>query len=157
MPRGHAPAKGRRFLGAELTGGKLLMGHSCSAASSAAKCSPATSRWSACCCRPRSAPCLPTSALAIDRRIAVNLNYTVSADVMNECIAQCGIRHVLTSPRLLERFPLKIDAEIVHLEDLRRKITRADKLIAAAQAWLLPAAVLERWLGLTRRSTWTIC
>ena len=93
---------------------------------------------------------LANTALGIDRRIAVNLNYTVSADVMNQCIAQCGIRHVLTSPRLLERFPLKIDAEVVFLEDLRKKITRADKLIAAAQAWLLPAAVLERWLGLTR-------
>ena len=43
---------------------------------------------------------LANTALAIDRRVAVNLNYTVSADVMNQCIAQCGIRHVLTSPRL---------------------------------------------------------
>ncbi len=50
----------------------------------------------------------------------------------------------------MERFPLKIDAEVVHLEDLREKITWADKLIAALQTWLLPAAVLERWLGLTR-------
>ena len=69
---------------------------------------------------------------------------------MNQCIAQCGIRHVLTSPRLLERFPLKIDADVIHLEDLREKITWADKAIAAAQTWLLPAAVLERCLGLTR-------
>ena len=93
---------------------------------------------------------LANVALTIDRRIAVNLNYTVSSEVMNQCIAQCGIRRVLTSPRLLERFPLKIDAEVVHLEDLKRKITLADKLIAAAQAWLLPAAVLERWLGLRK-------
>ncbi len=93
---------------------------------------------------------LANAALTIDRRIAVNLNYTVSADVMNQCIAQCGIRHVLSSPRLLERFPLKIDAEAVHLEDLRAKITWADKLVAALQTWLLPAVVLERWLGLTR-------
>ena len=75
---------------------------------------------------------LANAALTIDRRVAVNLNYTVSAEVMNQCIAQCGIRHVLTSPRLLERFPLKIDAEVVYLEDLREKITWADKLIAAA-------------------------
>ena len=50
----------------------------------------------------------------------------------------------------MERFPLKIDAEVVHLEDLRAKITWADKLVAALQTWLLPAVVLERWLGLTR-------
>ena len=80
---------------------------------------------------------LANTALAIDRRVAVNLNYTVSADVMNECIAQCGIRHVLTSPRLLERFPLKIDAKIVFLEDLQKKITlsrQADRRRASLAA-----------------------
>jgi acyl-[acyl-carrier-protein]-phospholipid O-acyltransferase/long-chain-fatty-acid--[acyl-carrier-protein] ligase len=93
---------------------------------------------------------LCNTALTIDHRIAVNLNYTVSSGVMNQCIAQCGITHVLTSPRVMERFPLKIDAQLVYLEDLKKKITLADKLIAAAQAWTLPVAVLERWLGLTR-------
>ena len=97
---------------------------------------------------PSAGSVLANMALTIDRRIAVNLNYTVSAEVMNDCIAQCGIRHVLTSPRVLERFPLKIDANLVYVEDLRRKVTLADKLIAAAQAWLLPSAVLERRLGL---------
>jgi acyl-[acyl-carrier-protein]-phospholipid O-acyltransferase/long-chain-fatty-acid--[acyl-carrier-protein] ligase len=92
---------------------------------------------------------LANAALAIDRRIAVNLNYTLSADVLAGCIAQCGIRHVLTSPRLLERFPLKFDAQPVYVEDLRDRLTWRDKLAAAAQAWLLPAAVLERRLRLT--------
>jgi acyl-[acyl-carrier-protein]-phospholipid O-acyltransferase/long-chain-fatty-acid--[acyl-carrier-protein] ligase len=93
---------------------------------------------------------LANAALAIDRRIAVNLNYTLPADVLNACIGQCGIRHVLTSPRLAERFPLRLDAETVHVEDLRDRLTWRDKLAAAAQAWLLPAAILERRLGLTR-------
>ena len=30
------------------------------------------------------------AALALDRRIAVNLNYTVSADVLNDCVADNG-------------------------------------------------------------------
>jgi acyl-[acyl-carrier-protein]-phospholipid O-acyltransferase/long-chain-fatty-acid--[acyl-carrier-protein] ligase len=47
------------------------------------------------------------AALAVDRRIAVNLNYTVNSEVMNSCVKQCGIRHVLTSRRMLERFDLK--------------------------------------------------
>ena len=93
---------------------------------------------------------LVNAALAIDRRIAVNLNYTLPADVLNACIAQCGIRHVLTSPRLAERFPLRLDAATVHVEDLRDRLTWRDKLAAAAQAWLLPAAVLERRLRLTQ-------
>ena len=90
------------------------------------------------------------AALAIDRRIAVNLNYTVSADVMNACIAQCGIRHVLTSRRVLERFDFKLDAHVVFLEDFKDRATLTDKLVAAAAAWLAPVSFLERWLGLTR-------
>lgn len=90
------------------------------------------------------------AALAIDRRVAVNLNYTVSSEVMNLSIARCGIRRVLTSRRVLERFPLKIEAELVFVEDLRDRLSRWDKLVAASQAWLWPAALLERHLGLHR-------
>ena len=90
------------------------------------------------------------AAVSLDGRIAVNLNYTVSSDVINACISQCRIRHVLTSRRAMEKLDLKIDAELVYLEDFKEKVTLADKLAAAAQTWLLPAAALERWLRLTR-------
>ena len=91
---------------------------------------------------------LSNATLTLDRRIAVNLNYTLNSEVLNTSIAQCGIRHVLTSKRLLERFPLKLEAELVYVEDLKRQVTWADKLAATATAWLLPVAWLERLLGL---------
>ena len=81
------------------------------------------------------------AALALDRRVAVNLNYTVSSEVMNDCLAQCGIRHVLTSRRVMERFNLKLNAELIYLEDLLGKVTLGDKLRAAAAAWLAPVGV----------------
>lgn len=90
------------------------------------------------------------AALAIDCRVAVNLNYTASSDVMNDCIGQCGIRHVLTSRRAMDRFNLKLSAEVVYLEDCVRQITRTDKLVAAAAAWFEPVSCLERRLGLNR-------
>lgn len=93
---------------------------------------------------------LANAALSIDGRVAVNLNYTVSSEVMNQCIARAGIRHVLTSRRVLERFPLDIHAELVYLEELKNKVRLSDKLAAAAQTWLWPVPLLERWLGLTR-------
>ena len=37
------------------------------------------------------------AALPLCCRVPVNLNYTLSADVLNHCIAEAGIRHVLTS------------------------------------------------------------
>jgi acyl-[acyl-carrier-protein]-phospholipid O-acyltransferase / long-chain-fatty-acid--[acyl-carrier-protein] ligase len=96
---------------------------------------------------------LANAALTLDRRVAVNLNYTMSAEVLNDCVRQCGIRHVLTSRRVMEKLrengPFEIEAELVFIEDLPKKVVLSDKLVAAAQTWLLPAAVLERHLKLT--------
>ncbi|HPU05571.1 MAG TPA: acyl-[ACP]--phospholipid O-acyltransferase [Thermogutta sp.] len=90
------------------------------------------------------------AALALDRRIAVNLNYTLSEDLINYCIRSAGVKHVLTSRRMLERFPFKLEATVVFLEDIYSQLELADKLISAFQAYLLPAWVLERLLGLHR-------
>ncbi len=99
---------------------------------------------------PSVAGLVANAAVTLDRRIAVNLNYTLPSDVLNDSLAQCGIRHVLTSRKFMERFAFDVHAELVYLEDLRDRLTLADKLVAGLQTWLLPAWVLERWLGLTR-------
>lgn len=91
---------------------------------------------------------IANAALALDRRVSVNLNYTVSNDVMNACIKLAGIRHVLTTRKFLERFEFKLDAEIVFLEDLRDKVGLADKLVTGLQTYVLPAAAVEASLGL---------
>jgi acyl-[acyl-carrier-protein]-phospholipid O-acyltransferase / long-chain-fatty-acid--[acyl-carrier-protein] ligase len=97
---------------------------------------------------PSVAALVANAALGVDRRVTVNLNYTMPSDVLNDCIAQCGLRHVLTSRRVLERFNLNLNAELVYLEDFRDKVRWADKLLAAAQTWLCPVTLLERRLGL---------
>lgn len=91
---------------------------------------------------------LANAALSLMRCISVNLNYTVSASVMDSCIRQCGIRHVLTSRKFMERVKLQINAELVYLEDFKEQVTLADKLTAAVQARLMPISLLERRLGL---------
>ncbi len=87
-------------------------------------------------------------AVALDRRVAVNLNYTVTTEVINTCIAQAGIKHVLTSRKFMEKVKLEPDAEMVYLEDFRNKPTMGDKLNCALGAYLVPAGLLERILGL---------
>ena len=68
-------------------------------------------------------------ALAADRRISANLNYTVTSDVMNHCIRDVGVKHVLTSDRFMEKLDIKLDAEIVSLDELKKKVSTADKVI----------------------------
>jgi len=87
-------------------------------------------------------------AVTLDRRVPVNLNYTVTSEVINACIGQAGIKHVLTSRRFMEKVKLEPDAEIVYLEDFRNKPTLGDKLNCALGAYLVPAGLLERILGL---------
>src|SRR5690242_2002319 len=62
-------------------------------------------------------------ALALDRRVAVNLNYTLGVELLEGCLAQAGIAHVLTSRRVVERFPLPPGARPVFLEDLASAAT----------------------------------
>lgn len=95
---------------------------------------------------------LANAALAVCGRVAVNLNYTVSADVMNACLRQARIRHVLTSRKVMEKLGLDLEADVVYLEDFKSKVTTLDKLAAAVQGYLLPVGVLEWWLGLRRPS-----
>lgn len=96
---------------------------------------------------PSAAAVVANIAVPLCGRIPVNLNYTVSSDVMNSCIRQCDIRHVLTSRRVMEKFDLKINAELIYLEDFREKVTTLDKLAAATMTYAWPRAALERWFG----------
>jgi acyl-[acyl-carrier-protein]-phospholipid O-acyltransferase/long-chain-fatty-acid--[acyl-carrier-protein] ligase len=88
-------------------------------------------------------------ALSLDRRVAVNLNYTVSSEVMNECIRQAGITSVLTSRKVMEKMDFDLNAEVVYLDDLREKVTTGDKISSALAAYVYPTSVLAGQLGLS--------
>ena len=91
-------------------------------------------------------------AVALSRRVAVNLNYTMTDETVNFCIKECGVTHVLTSRRFIEKKPMSLDAELIYLEDLKEQITTADKLLSVLRATVVPIGVLERRLGLLRIS-----
>lgn len=87
-------------------------------------------------------------ALAADQRVSANLNYTASSEVMNHCIRSTGVKHVLTSDRFMEKLDVKLDAEIVSLDEIKNKVSAADKIIALTQATIVPGWLLDRILGL---------
>ncbi|MDA1214685.1 MAG: MFS transporter, partial [Planctomycetota bacterium] len=87
-------------------------------------------------------------ALALMRKVAVNLNYTLTDEVNNHCIQNAGITQVLTSRRFLEKKPMNVEGELVFLEDLRDKVTLWDKVICLLYAFLLPTFVLKKMLKL---------
>jgi acyl-[acyl-carrier-protein]-phospholipid O-acyltransferase / long-chain-fatty-acid--[acyl-carrier-protein] ligase len=87
-------------------------------------------------------------SLALDKRVAVNLNYTLSGDLINYCIKKAGIKHVLTSRKVMEKFDFELDCEMVYLDDLKDKVQTTDKIISALQSYLLPTKILSRILKL---------
>jgi acyl-[acyl-carrier-protein]-phospholipid O-acyltransferase / long-chain-fatty-acid--[acyl-carrier-protein] ligase len=80
-------------------------------------------------------------------RIAVNLNYTLSNKDVNYCIREAGIKHVITSRLFLEKRPFDLDCDVIYAEDLRPRVTGLMKTIAAIAAFVVPAFILERILG----------
>jgi acyl-[acyl-carrier-protein]-phospholipid O-acyltransferase/long-chain-fatty-acid--[acyl-carrier-protein] ligase len=104
---------------------------------------------------PSAGGCVANMALALAGKAAINLNYTLSDDVVNYCIKKAGIKHVLTSKKFLEKKPFAIEgAELVYLEDLKEQITSWDKGVSAALAYACPAGHLDGgvYLGLDWRS-----
>jgi acyl-[acyl-carrier-protein]-phospholipid O-acyltransferase / long-chain-fatty-acid--[acyl-carrier-protein] ligase len=86
--------------------------------------------------------------LMLDGRVGVNLNYSLTSEVINTCIRTAGIRHVLTSRKVMERFGFQLDAEVVFLDDLRERVTTGMKLKAAALGMAAPVGTLLGKLGL---------
>ncbi len=94
--------------------------------------------------------CLANLAVALAKRVSVNLNYTLTDDGINFCIREAGLKHVITSRKFLEKKPIDIQgAEVLYLEDFKDQVGLVDKIFAAACTYALPAVIVERLLGLT--------
>ncbi len=95
---------------------------------------------------------LVNAALSFDNRVPVNLNYTLTNEVLNYCTKKVGVKKILASAQLLKKLPkLQIDAEMLILEDLAKKeIRKSDKLYGAFLA-SLPTWILERMLGIAKQ------
>ncbi|HWE37934.1 MAG TPA: AMP-binding protein [Isosphaeraceae bacterium] len=85
-------------------------------------------------------------ALVLRGKVPVNLNYTAGQAAIDSAVAQCGIRHVVTARKVLERFPVTFRADVLHLEDVPPMVKAADKLWAAAVSGLVPIAALGAFL-----------
>ncbi|MCD6034148.1 MAG: 1-acyl-sn-glycerol-3-phosphate acyltransferase, partial [Thermomicrobiales bacterium] len=97
---------------------------------------------------PTVAAAVTNLALALDRRVAVNLNYSLSEKLIRFSLQDAGLRHVITSRRFLARMPIDLGGvEVILLEDLATGASAIDKAIAALLSFL-PLPLLERVLGI---------
>jgi acyl-[acyl-carrier-protein]-phospholipid O-acyltransferase / long-chain-fatty-acid--[acyl-carrier-protein] ligase len=81
-------------------------------------------------------------AVTLWGKIPVNLNYSASQSLVDASVDQCGITHVLTSAKVLDRFKITPKGSLILLEDIPRQVRLADKLWAAAVAKLMPKSAM---------------
>ena len=94
---------------------------------------------------------LTNYALMMLGRIAVNLNYTASSEVIASCANQCSVDVVITSKAFVERFPkLDIPGRTVFLEDALQLPRFIEKAVSLLVAWLLPQGLLRKAIGTER-------
>lgn len=100
---------------------------------------------------PAAAGCaIANLAVTLAGRTSVNLNFTTTESDMRHCVKEAGVRHVLTSRKFLEKKPVDLGVEFVFMEDLKDKVTNFDRVVSGIAAYVTPAVVLERMIGLTR-------
>ena len=81
-------------------------------------------------------------AVSLWGKVPVNLNYSASQALVDASIDQCGITHVLTSAKVLDRFKITPKGRLILLEEIPQQVRLADKIWAAAVAKLVPTGAL---------------
>lgn len=136
--------------GTELTGGRLLIGSLAFRKLLVSKVLKPECQYVGLLVPPSVGGVLANTALSLANKVTVNLNYTLTEDLVNFCIREAGIKQVITSRAFMEKRPMKLDAELVYLEDLKKQITGVDRVLSFALAKLMPAGMLAKILSLDR-------
>ncbi len=85
-------------------------------------------------------------------KVPINLNYTASDDVLAACARQCDLRNVITSKAFLDKVKVKVPGRPVLFEEAAANPRLSEKLTALVMAWVFPAALLQKSLGLSNPS-----
>ena len=88
------------------------------------------------------------AALSLAGRVPVNLNYSASQDVINACVKAAGLKHVLTTDKVLDKLGIELDCDAMRLDALRDKVRLTDKIAGFVSAYAMPLPMLESRLGL---------
>jgi acyl-[acyl-carrier-protein]-phospholipid O-acyltransferase/long-chain-fatty-acid--[acyl-carrier-protein] ligase len=91
---------------------------------------------------PGAAAVVANLAVSMLGKVAVNLNYSASKSVIDSSVSQCNIKHVITSPKILDKIGYQPEGELIFLEDLAKTVTLVDKIWAAAAAKFAPLGLL---------------
>jgi len=85
---------------------------------------------------------LTNIAILLAGKVPVNLNFTAGRDAMESALAECGIKTIITSRIFLSRANLEKREGMVFVEDIRKEISRFEKVSTFLRALVLPSGCL---------------
>lgn len=91
---------------------------------------------------PSAGAALVNIALTLLGKIPVNLNYTSSQVTFNLYLSQCEFDFIITSRRIIERFPFDSTARFIQLERIRQEASMFLKAVSWTEADLVPEHLL---------------
>ncbi len=116
---------------------------------------------------PSAGGALVNLAALIAGKVPVNINYTMSVELVAQILRTAGITRVVTSKMFLEKLVDRIDLRPqlgeqrtcpfegvtpIFLEDIRARVSGLDRIQCLLMAFLAPVGSIERALGATRET-----
>jgi acyl-[acyl-carrier-protein]-phospholipid O-acyltransferase/long-chain-fatty-acid--[acyl-carrier-protein] ligase len=83
-------------------------------------------------------------AISILGKCPVNLNFTASAESVSKSIQKCGIKHIYSSKKFVEKADIKIREEMIWVEDLIHEIRFFDRLFSLSCFIFLPKILFRK-------------
>ncbi|WP_052571287.1 AMP-binding protein [Endomicrobium proavitum] len=89
------------------------------------------------------AGCIVNIAALFAGKIPVNLNFTSSKETLESCVAQCGIKQIVTSRAFVDKLNFHdLDRMSVFVEDISKEIKTTEKFKILVSALIFPAKIL---------------
>lgn len=82
--------------------------------------------------------------LGLHGKVAINLNYTASKEVVDACVTKAGINTIVTSRKFSEKLGWEPNGKKIYVEDLAHALSPLSKTFHALIFILLPSFLLER-------------
>ncbi len=93
---------------------------------------------------------LANLAVLLAGKVPVNLNYTLSENLLASCARQCDLQTIISAKAFLDKVKKALPGRVLLLEEVLAGPCRSEKLAAAALAWLAPPRSIEKASGCER-------
>jgi acyl-[acyl-carrier-protein]-phospholipid O-acyltransferase/long-chain-fatty-acid--[acyl-carrier-protein] ligase len=88
---------------------------------------------------------LSNISVSLTEVIPVNINFTLSPEVMKKIVDECNINYIITSRKFLEKRNISQFKNMLFIEDLIKEMSIITLVASIIKAWLIPVKMYARF------------